>query len=1507
MMGPSRRLRWAIAVGAALFLLGTAGAAWAWFFVNPSLNFSGSTNGWFRSDPTAGTLTYRSASAGNQTWYYQVDGGVITTGATAGTGSQSVAVSVAGEGSHLASATVIDGQPWRGSDTATVRIDAHAPISSINLPASTWVTTTVVMITSRDSTPTTTTVSGVDHKYYWSSSDPTTRTSFPADGTSSETLAQGVQTFRYYAQDYAGNNEVVQSTTLWVDTVGPSTGYSGFTNNVWRNGQADVTLTPTDAGSGVASTWYKIGTGSIQSGTSFSVTATGTTVLQWGSVDAVGNRESTKTATVKIDEDAPVTTAGGFVDGGWRNTTAHVTLTPSDGAGSGVASTWYIVGTGSVQSGTSFSVTATGSTLIQWGSVDHVGNRETTKTATINIEKEPPVTSASGDTDGLWRTTPANIVLNPTDTGGSGVASTWYKVGKHDVMSGTEFTVTDTGTVTVQFGSVDNAGNREATETLTTRIDVDGPVTTASGFGDGVWRNTPADVVLSANDGDGSGVADIWFRVDGVFVHGTLLTVHTPGITTIEYGSVDVLGNREDTKTATIKIDYEKPITGASGFEDGAWRTTPADVVLDPVDTGGSGIENTWYQVNDGPILSGTEFTVDEAGTDTISWGSVDVAGNAEDTHTATIKVDGTAPVTEAYGFTDGVWRTSPAEVTLVADDGSGSGVAGTWYRIGDGDWTFGTSFMVDAPGQTTIQWYSEDVAGNDEKVNTATIKIDYGPPVTMASGFENDVWRNTPADVVLTPDDGSGIGVASTWFRIGGINSTGTEFTIESPGVTVIEWGSVDKLGQREDTRTATIKIDYEAPVTTALGFTDGEWRDSAAEVTLDPVDTGGSGLAETWYRIGDGDIQYGTGFIVSDPGTTTIEWGSSDNAGNVEDTHHATIEIDYGPPVTSASGFTDGAWRNTPADVTLTPDDQGGAGVADTWYQIGDGDIMHGTEFTVDSLGVTTIRWASVDNLGKREDTNTATIKIETDPPVTTADGFTDGEWRNTAATVTLDAQDTGGSGVYDTWYSINGDYTHTAPARDLKARFVEAPTGPTFVVSGEGENDIQWASSDNAGNSEEPHSATILIDYTAPTVPSGLTWDNLTSSVVKLRWTGSTDDGSGLNSYRVYLNGVVAAELKGTSIDLPIDPETSCRIVVTAVDNVGNESAPSNALEFMSPGPGSSSYVDSGESMEATAGGFHFVFDNVTTPGTVTVTPIGSLPAAAPESFMLAGGGRFDVSFTGEFTDTITVTIPFDSAMPLDRAANQRIYHWIDGGWVDVTKSVDVPNHTITIELTALSPIGMFEPIVDTSTTVAAVFASTANTAITVNYNATTGVQAQVRDASGNLLPAPALGSMVLDRWDGAAWVAWKAPTSTTDTGVAFQFQTDRNTTVRVRFAGNVFNTTSNSGSLIINTRASLSAPAAPRYSVVHGTWFKVNGLLKPAHLYGARSVVIYAYHYESGHWVQRASWTTRNFAADQGSTYQCSMRFSLTGAWRLRAYHGDDTHAASWSGIRSFAVR
>ena len=590
----------------------------------------------------------------------------------------------------------------------------------------------------------------------------------PSSGTSDHSL-------EFWSIDWAGNIELPHQFvdfSIEADITSPVTTSDAKSSYI---GPAVIHLSATDNGTsfGIRTTYYRFDNGPVQQGTTatYPQPASGieTHTLYFWSVDYAGNLEPEHDATFTIQPDtvAPTTTSNLLPAPKWYPAgPITVSLTPIDpDPSSGVVGVhldctnpnawwgdYHEAGWNSSLGVWQLKIwpQAGGSYPISWAARDNAGNVETTKTITVNVDINPPVTT-SNITAGATYTGAQTFTLSPTDTGGSGAASTWWQLDSTSGTwnSGTSVSVAPpaSGTIshTLFFYSRDNATNQETRRSVLFYVRAGTDTTPPTGSilikGGTAWTNsTTTTLTLSATDG-GSGVSQMRFSNDNTGwstweTYGTSKTwamTAGAGTKTVYVQFRDVAGNASGSFSDTIGVELTPPVT-TSDIVSGSTYAGGQTFTLSPTDTGGSGVAGTWWQLDStsGAWASGTSVPVaaPSSGTTghTLYWYSRDTAGNQETTRSVSFSVQSAATVYYTLSYTAGANGSIVGSSTqVVLGNGSGASVTAQadpgfhFVRWSDGSTanprtdsnvtgnvTVSAAFVADTGAQTTLQFRTD-------------------------------------------------------------------------------------------------------------------------------------------------------------------------------------------------------------------------------------------------------------------------------------------------------------------------------------------------------------------------------------------------------------------------------------------------------------------------------------------------------------------------------------------------------------------------------------------------------------------------------------------------------------------------------------------------------------------------------------------------------------------------------------------------------------------------------
>ncbi|NLE75914.1 MAG: fibronectin type III domain-containing protein [Chloroflexi bacterium] len=588
------------------------------------------------------------------------------------------------------------------------------------------------------------------------------------------------------------------------------------------------------------------------------------------------------------------------------------------------------------------------------------------------------------------------------------------------------FSVSGDGRRGVDYYATDLAGNIEATRTVTIPIDSTPPtsaVQLSGPLGLGGWYTAPVTVTFAVTDVT-SGVDGTHYQVDGsAWGYGLSTVVSGDGVHLLHYASEDQAGNREISRTTSVRIDMTPPQTvyeqsGLAG--DSGWFHSDVTVTLSVSETT-SGLDRSWYRVDGGAWKQGNAFPVSGQGEHLVEFYSRDLAGNVEPVQQGTVAIDSAAPLPPINIQSDpNTWTRTNAFTVTWTSLADISGIAGAYYKLNaeplsatDGVFVPAvgdvlTNVTVPDEGSHNLYLWLRDQAGNvnhlTRNIKNGAFLLDVTPPQVehqVLGKVGQGGWYTEAVNILLSSVDALS-GPGSSFYRIGGGEwITGTLFSVTGTARHQVEFYATDRAGNASAVISAEIPIDVTPPngplevQPAPLGWTSiNDFSVSWASPDDD------SGIVGACYKLGRAPSGPGDGVCVSNPkrimgirvpgqGKHDLYLWLKDGAGNqgVPDAVHTPEAFWYDslPPTTThtlTGTLGAGDWYVEPVQVALTPQDDG-CGVTRTQYRLNWGAWQPGRTFTVVAEGNNLVEYRSQDCMGQWETIRQVYVKVDTQPP--------------------------------------------------------------------------------------------------------------------------------------------------------------------------------------------------------------------------------------------------------------------------------------------------------------------------------------------------------------------------------------------------------------------------------------------------------------------------------------------------------------------------------------------
>ena len=240
-------------------------------------------------------------------------------------------------------------------------------------------------------------------------------------------------------------------------------------------------------------------------------------------------------------------------------------------------------------------------------------------------------------------------------------------------------------------------------------------------------------------------------------------------------------------------VDPTIAVSNSPSIPRSGWYNTAVKVTLSATDPGGSnasGIHQSYYQINYAGCYPGyinycsfysAPFTISAQGQYTVTYFTVDNAGNYSGEHSEQVNIDLSSPVTTASlsgTVLSGTTYESAVGIKLGATNAGGSGVAAIYYSLDGGPQaTYAGTINVSAVGGHTIKFWSINGAGTTGTAGTLSFSIESpttstltaspnpsvsGQGVTLTAIVAATIPGNAPAGTVTFLNGSASIGVGT-------------------------------------------------------------------------------------------------------------------------------------------------------------------------------------------------------------------------------------------------------------------------------------------------------------------------------------------------------------------------------------------------------------------------------------------------------------------------------------------------------------------------------------------------------------------------------------------------------------------------------------------------------------------------------------------------------------------------------------------------------------------------
>jgi hypothetical protein len=692
------------------------------------------------------------------------------------------------------------------------------------------------------------------------------------------------------------------------------------------------------------------------SGSSVTLTGSGTVILQASQAAAGGYTATTATTSFNISGAAPALSFATIPGKTFGAAPFSISAT-SNSTG---AITYSIVSGPATISGSTVTLTGSGTVTLEASQAAAGAYTATTATTTFNVSGATPTLTFATVPAQTFGAAPFSISATSNSTG----AITYSIVSGPATISGSTVTLTGSGTVTLQASQAAAGGYTATTASISFNVSGATPTLSIAGIPSQTYGAAPFAISATSN----SPGAITYSVVSGpATVSGNLITLTGIGTVAIQASQAASGGYVATTANASFSVSGAAPALIFPAVPNQTYGAAPFAVLATSNSTGA-----ITYSVLSGPAtIAVNTITLTGSGAVTVQASQAAAGGYLAATATVSFNVIGAVPTLTFAAISNQTYGAAPFAVSATSNS-----TGAITYTVVSGPATIsGSTVTITGSGTVTLRASQAAAGGYAAATATTSFNVSNATPALTFAAVSNQVYGAAPFAVSATSNSTGAI----TYTVVSGpATVSGSTVTITGSGTVTLQASQAAAGGYAAATATTSFNVSSATPTLTFAAIPNQTYGNAPVQVSATSSSTG----AITYTVVSGAATISGSTVTITGSGTVTLQASQAASGGYAAATATTSFTVSSATPTLTFAAVPSQTYGNAPVQVSATSNSTG----AITYTVVSGPATISGNTVTITGSGTVTLQASQAAAGGYAAATSTTSFNVSSVTPTLT-----------------------------------------------------------------------------------------------------------------------------------------------------------------------------------------------------------------------------------------------------------------------------------------------------------------------------------------------------------------------------------------------------------------------------------------------------------------------------------------------------------------------------------------